>query len=167
VRRRGIYAATAGIAAAVAAIVGARGRFRRFEIVNESMRPALEPGDWVIAQRTHGVPERGDVVVFEHEERPGLSLVKRVVALPGESVEIGNGQVHVGGSVLPEPWASGFTQPERTWHVPPGAVFVLGDHRVAAGGDSRTLGPIDVRSIRWKVVARYWPAARIGPAAST
>jgi signal peptidase I len=166
VRKRGIYAAAAGVAAA-AAVVAGRGRFRRFEIVDESMRPALEPGDWVVAHRAGLRPHRGDIVVFEHEDRPGISLVKRVVALPGEMVEIGRGQVHVDGTVLPEPWASGFTQPDRTWQVPAGAVFVLGDHRLAAGGDSRTLGPIDIASIGWRVFARYWPAPRAGPVGSS
>jgi signal peptidase I len=163
VRRRGIITTGAGLTAAAAVIVAARGRFRRFEIVNESMRPALEPGDWVVAHYLRHLPARGDVVVFEHEERPGLSLVKRVVGMPGETVEIGNGQVHVGGAVLPEPWASGFTQPELTVPVPEGTVFVLGDHRVAAGGDSRTLGPIPAESLRWRVIGRYWPPSRIGP----
>ena len=167
VRKRGIIAGGAGIAAAAATAVGARGRFRRFEIVNESMQPALEPGDWVIARRLRRPPGRGDVVVFEHEERPGMSLVKRVIGLPSESVQIEGGQVHVDGSVLPEPWASGFTTPELTVHVPGDAVFVLGDQRLAAGGDSRTLGPVDVSAVRWKVVARYWPAARAGGVASS
>lgn len=161
-RRRGLVATGAGVTAAITAVVAARGSFRRFEIVNESMRPALEPGDWVIAHRLHHAPSRGDVVVFEHEERPGISLVKRVIGLPGETVEVARGQVHIDGTVLPEPWASGFTVPDSLTTVPAGMVFVLGDHRVAAGGDSRTLGPIAASAITWRVMARYWPATRVG-----
>lgn len=140
----------------------ARGVPRRFAIVNQSMQPTLEPDDWVIAQRTRRTPARGDIVVFNHEDRPGLSLVKRVIGVPGEHVEIGAGQVHIDGLVLAEPWASGFTQPDGSWDVPHDAVWVLGDHRMAAGGDSRTLGAIPVADVGWKVVARYWPAARSG-----
>lgn len=124
------------------------------------MQPSLSPGDWVIAQRLRGAPRRGDIVVFSHPAVPEMSVVKRVIGLPGEHVQIGNGQVHIDGEILAEPWADGPTLPDGKWAVPPGQVWVLGDHRALSTGDSRSLGPLPVELVKWRVAARYWPAAR-------
>jgi signal peptidase I len=154
------WVTVAGVAAAVA-VVG-HGLFRRFAVVEDSMRPLIEPGDWIIGRRRARSPERGDIVVFEHPGVSGRNLVKRVVALSGERVDIANGYVHTDGVVLAEPWAEGATGPDGTWWVPPGHVWVLGDNRSVSAGDSRQLGPIPVTSLSWKILARYWPAARAG-----
>ena len=160
-RKRGWV--TAAAAFAVVGIAAAAGRLRRFAIVDGSMRPALEPNDWVVALR-RGDKElrRGDIVVFADPDHPDRNLVKRVVGLPDERIEIGNGQVHVDGAVLAEPWANGPTWPVDLWEIPPDSVFVLGDDRSASSRDSRTIGPVPVSSIGWIVTTRYWPASRFG-----
>ena len=147
-----------GVALAVAA-----GRsLRRFAIVEDSMRPAFEPGDWVLARRLRGAPRRGAVVVYEHPHRPGMHLVKRVVGLAGERLAIAGGRVLVDGNVLADPWAVGPTGPPGAWHAPDEAVFLLGDRRAVSAGDSRTTGPVPDAGVRFEVVARYWPRARSG-----
>lgn len=126
------------------------------------MEPTLREGDWVIARRRPRTPRRGDIVVFEHGDRPGLSIVKRVIGLPGERVAIHGGRVFIDDAPLADPWANGFTAGEGTWEVPEGSVWVLGDLRSTSGSDSRLLGPIALDGIHWQVVARYWPSGRIG-----
>lgn len=159
-RRRGFLAAGIGVTALSAA--AARGLLRRFEIVNESMQPALNGGDWVIAQRRRRAPKRGEVVVFEHEDRPGMTLVKRVIGLPDERLAISSGQIYIDGMALAEPWVNGFTAPDGVWDIPADCVFVLGDFRAISAADSRAVGPIPLRDVQWKVAARYWPSSAAG-----
>lgn len=125
------------------------------------MAPTLEHGDWIVARRLTSLPRRGAIVVFPHPHRP-MELVKRVVGLPGERITVTNGQVHVGESVLAEPWADGPTLPDGEWTLGPNEVFVLGDARASTSVDSRAFGPVDAGTVTWQVGARYWPPRSIG-----
>ncbi len=158
--RRRRFALVATIAAL--GYVGGRRRLRRYEIAEGSMQPSLAAGDYVIARAVRGELQRGDIVIFDHPQRPKFELVKRVVGLPGELVAIHNGQVHVSGATVAEPWADGPTLPDGEWDLGPGEVFLLGDNRSMSAGDSRTVGPVAVTAIRWRVVARYWPPTAVG-----
>ncbi len=157
IRKRTMLAAAMGLTTlAAAAIQGSR----RFAVVEDSMRPTLEPGDWVIARRHRGVPRRGAVVVFASPHNPQLLLIKRVIGLPGERITVANGQVHIDGSTLAETWASARTAPDSDNLVPDDAVWVLGDDRALSSADSRTIGPVPVDGVAWRVFAIYWPAGR-------
>jgi signal peptidase I len=158
VRGRGL---AAGLAVAATGVALARRRVRRYEIVEDSMEPVLRRGDYVLAVRIDTV-NRGDIVVVEHPHRTGFELVKRVVGVPGELVVIGNGQVHIDGAPLAEPWAEGPTWPDGEWHLSLGSMFLLGDQRSRSVADGRELGPLPVTSAGWRVVARYWPPHRVG-----
>jgi len=125
------------------------------------MQPALDPGDYVIAVRLQKLA-RGTVVVYPHPDSPGFDMVKRVVGLPNETVVIGNGQVHVDGRVLAEPWADGPTHPDGRWELGTADLFVLGDARSVSAGDSRSIGPVPRSDARWRVAWRYWPPGRAG-----
>jgi signal peptidase I len=138
-----------------------RGRLRRYEIVERSMAPALEPGDYVVAVPA-GTPARGQIVVLPHPAIARFELVKRIVGLPGEAIVIRNGQVHVDGAVLAERWADGPTRPDGEWRLAADEVFLLGDNRSFSAADSRTLGPIPTGSLAWRVAARYWPLRSAG-----
>ncbi len=151
-------AATAGVAMIGAAAIG--GMSRRFAVVDESMLPAFEPDDWLIAQRLRATPARGDVVVFTHPSYPDRYIIKRVLGLPGEQVTTSDGEIHVDGEILADPWSDGRTCGESDDAVPEGTVWVVGDNRCGSSVDSRVLGPIPLDDVGWRVVARYWPPSR-------
>lgn len=158
-RRRTLVIGLAILGLGVAAM---RGRLRRYEIAESSMEPQLSTGDYVIAQRRSGELARGDIVIAPHPEIDGFDLVKRVVGLPGETITLSNGQVHIDGAVLAEPWADGPVRPDGEWTLDANHVFILGDNRPTSSADSRTIGPVDIHTIGWRVVARYWPPSSIG-----
>jgi len=158
--KRGIIAGTVGAAVLTGAAL--RGLLRRFEIKESSMSPALESGDWIVAKRRTGTPERGDIVVFDDPQVTGMNLVKRVVGLPGENLGIENGRVTINGAVLADRWANGVTEPDGAWQIPDGHIWVLGDNRPLSTSDGRVFGPTTIESVRWKVAARYWPSTRTG-----
>ena len=157
-RRTGL----AALAVGGLVIAGLQGRLRRYEIAESSMEPQLHAGDYVIARRLRGPPSRGEIVIIAHPEIAGFELVKRIVALPGETVTLRSGQVHIDGRVLAEPWADGPVRPDGEWQLDDGSAFVLGDNRPVSAADSRTIGPVGTGLIEWKVVARYWPLQRLG-----
>jgi signal peptidase I len=109
-------------------------------------------------------PERGDIVVFDapvnNADKP---YIKRVIGLPGETVETRDGVVYVDGDAVEEPYLEGertFCSPGRTdcaaVTVPEGSVFVLGDNRDNSS-DSRAFGPISIDNIIGKAWITYWP----------
>ena len=107
----------------------------------------------------------------------GYPFIKRVIGLPGDTVALQDGKVLVNGTILDEPYAyrdeNGVTEPTEpltevsSWTVPPGDVFVMGDHRQASE-DGRAFGPIPVSSVIGRVLLRYWPLSAFGtiPAAT-
>jgi signal peptidase I len=127
------------------------------------MKPALEPGDYVITDRSPRPVYRGDIVVLEHPGRSSFYLVKRIVGLPGERLTIESGRVLVDGTPLDEPWTTDDTGPAGTWDLGLDEGFVLGDARWTSSGDSREIGPVPVERLRMKIVFRYWPFERFGP----
>jgi signal peptidase I len=159
-RKRGIIAGAVGVTLLAGAAL--RGVLRRFEIREASMAPILESGDWVIAKRRTGPPTRGDIVVFDDPTGTSMNLVKRVIGLGGEQIGIDSGRVTVDGAVLADHWTNGLTTPDGEWDVPDGHIWVLGDNRSASKSDSRLYGPIPIESVRWQVVARYWPTTALG-----
>jgi signal peptidase I len=157
-RRTGVI----GLVAIGLGVAAVRGKLRRYEVAEASMEPQLSAGDYVVAQRRSGDLIRGDIVIVPHPEIGGFELIKRVIGLPGETITLSNGQVHVDGAVLAEPWAGGPVRPDGQWALDANHIFVLGDNRPMSSADSRTIGPVDTHTIGWKVVARYWPPNGIG-----
>lgn len=155
------FGLAASVAGGLLAVALAQRSVRRYLIAERSMVPELEPGDYVLAVAAGRELMRGDVVIFAHPDHPGFELVKRLVGMPGETVTIGAGRVHIDGAPLPEPWAVGPTRGDGIWRL--GAeVFVLGDQRSISAGDSREIGPVPRNLAQWRVAARYWPPRRIG-----
>jgi signal peptidase I len=148
-------------ALAAIGLASLNGRVRRYAVVEASMQPTLEPGDYLIAL-AQGEIARGAIVVYPDPAGRDRELIKRAVGLGGETLTIAGGQVAIDGTVLAEPWADGPTFPDGEWQIPPGTVFTLGDNRRRSSGDGRASGPIraaGVFSVRW----RYWPLSRAGP----
>jgi len=143
-----------------------------FYIPSESMEPTLEVGDRVLVNKLsydfHEV-NRGDLVVFERPEADIANdeaikdLIKRVIGLPGETVESIDGQVYIDGQPLDEPYLpEGVTTTSfGPVTVPDGHVFVMGDNR-ANSSDSRVFGPIPADLIIGRAFLRVWPLSQIG-----
>ncbi|MEW5959696.1 MAG: signal peptidase I [Chloroflexota bacterium] len=146
---------------------------RNFRVVGTSMVDNLHDGQYLIIDKLSynslltnlmslGGPQRGDVVVFEPPNRPTEDYVKRIVALPGEMVEIKNGQVFIDGQPLNQPYQPGipsYTMPPRL--VPEGHVFVLGDNRNNSN-DSHNWGPLPIENIVGRAWLSYWPPEEWG-----
>ena len=139
---------------------------RTYAVEQTSMEPTLEPAQRLIVDRLtpHFDPyKRGDIVVFDDPALTGLPapLIKRVIAIEGSTVAIEAGRVYVDGIALEEPYVFGAepTLPASvttTWMVPPGQLFVLGDHR-AHSVDSRAFGPIETSSVIGRAWLRFFP----------
>lgn len=137
-----------------------RRRVTRYEIVDRSMQPALEPGDYVIVDKRRVRPGRGSAIVYSGPS--GIDLVKRVVGLPGEIVEIADGVVLIDDVPLADPWARSQTEPRGKWVLGSDEVFTLGDARVRSSGDSRTTGGVALDRIHGRIIGIYWPLRRVG-----
>lgn len=133
-----------------------------FQVHLSSMHPTLEEGDFILVNKLaykFGTPNRGDVVVFlppgGQMEKP---YIKRVIGLPGETVDIKDGRVYVNGTLLEEPYALGETSGGKYNHivVPEGTVFVMGDNRMNSS-DSRYFGPVSIDSLEGKTFLCFWP----------
>ena len=107
-------------------------------------------------------PQRGEVVVFRFPVDPSRDFVKRVIAVPGDSVEIRNGNVFVNDKALEEPYTlddpRGITMIEQV--MGPDEYFVLGDNRLQSN-DSKNWGPVPLENIIGKVWVSYWPLSEI------
>jgi signal peptidase I len=132
-----------------------------------------ERGDGALAKMLPGRPvRRGDIVVFKFPEDPRRDFIKRVVALPGETVRIRDKRVFIDGRLLDEPYA--FHADDRVWPddasvpenrrrrdqlatrtVPAGAYFVMGDNRDASN-DSRFWGAVPAANIEGRAMIVYW-----------
>ncbi len=135
-----------------------------FYIPSGSMLPTLHENDRVLVNKLsydlHGV-DRGDLVVFEGPDQAAgqiKDLIKRVIALPGETVEARDGVVLIDGQPLLEPYLGpGITTgPIEPITIPPDHYWVMGDNR-GNSKDSRFFGPIEEGSIIGKAFVRVWP----------
>jgi signal peptidase I len=124
-----------------------------------SMQPNLYRGYRVVIEkisyRLHP-PRRGDIVIAD---RPGdeVSLIKRVVALPGETIEVRGGHTFIDGQAIEEPWVTNFGGPGYPpTLVPPDHVFIMGDNRPNSR-DSRAIGPVPISEIKGRVWLVCWP----------
>src|ERR687894_1076762 len=139
-----------------------------FRIPSESMVPTLLVGDRVLANKfvyRLTEPERGDVVVFESVgEGDDQKLIKRVVGVARDEVEVRNGTLLVNGEAREEPYLNRnlpFNDSYGPSEVPEGHVFVMGDNR-ANSADSRVFGPLPIENIEGEAFVRSWPPLRIG-----
>jgi signal peptidase I len=160
-----------------------------FFIPSSSMEPTLEPGDRVLVQKVVYGPDRGDVIVFSDPQgRPGpdrgivggfvhwLSstlgierpehedFIKRVIGLPGETVELRDGRLFVDGVQIREPYLKGAvdTRDYGPVKVPEGALFVLGDNRLNSNDSRFGLGFVPVDKVVGRAFAIVWPPSRVG-----
>jgi signal peptidase I len=178
-----VVAVLLGLALAALVLLLATGTLKAYAIPTSAMEPTLHcarpaPGclagtkDRVLALTRFVSYERGALVVFdapplaERECGTGGKLVKRIVGLPNERVELrlvqGRGHVFVDGVSLEEPYVEDVRRASRegTFVVPDGSYFVLGDNRLQSC-DSSIWGPLPRSHLDGKLVAAYWPPGRI------
>lgn len=136
-----------------------------FWIPSGSMIPTLQIKDRVLVCKfwyRFSDPKRGDIVVFKYPMDPKRDFVKRVVGLPGDTVELQEGTVLINGEPQSEPFVKNhdrFTMPAL--RVPDGSYFCMGDNRPNSQ-DSRFWGFVPESYLRGPVFFRYWPPNRIG-----
>ncbi len=156
--------------------------FGRFEIRQISMEPNFHEGQRVVVlQLSHLLtslwaktayaagdqhtppfgPERGQVVILHTTpERAEEPLIKRVIGVPGDTIEIAAGQVRINGAPLDEPYVHGLSTACFAACGPltlgPDQYFVMGDNRPNSR-DSRSFGPVVLNQIIGRVILRYWP----------
>ena len=131
----------------------------------QSMEPNLHSDQRLVVEkvsyRLHG-PRRGDIVVFSMPQQSEELLIKRVIGLPGETVEIHDGKVYINGTLLDEPY---LTQETRGRFgpivIPPLHVFVLGDNR-SFSNDSRAFDAVPIENILGRAWLSYWPVEDLG-----
>jgi signal peptidase I len=137
-----------------------------FYIPSESMVPTLQVGDRVFVNkfiyRFHE-PQRGDVMVFKSVEGGDEDLIKRVVGLPGDEVEVRDGTLYVNGEPQEESYVNGELPDHSSYGpttVPEGKVFAMGDNR-ADSRDSRFFGPVPLENIEGEAFVTFWPPTHI------
>jgi len=140
--------------------------YAQTEVHNVSMQNTLVAGQRLIEDRwsyRFHQPEYGDIVIINGPESE-LRLVKRVIALPGDTLDIREGYVYVNGQRVEESYVKGVTYKgsiELPIQLDEGQLFVMGDNRENSE-DSRQMGPIALSSIEGKAVYRIWPIAVFG-----
>lgn len=140
--------------------------FQPFFVKGQSMTPAFENGDYLIIDEVSyrfREPQRGEVVVFKYPENPSQRYIKRIIGLPGETVEIKDEKVVIHKD--PKSWVLDEerylpklleTSGNIKIALKPNEYFVLGDNR-AASSDSRRWGPLPRENLIGRVLFRAWP----------
>ena len=145
-----------------------------FKIPTGSMRPTLIENDRVLVNKIlyrYKEPERGDIIVFKYPVDGKRDFIKRLVGLPGETLEIRQGKVYINGEALPEnlliqkfyyynreDWDYG--KENQKIKIPQDSFFVLGDNS-AQSSDSRNWGFVPRKNLIGKAFLIYWPPRRI------
>jgi signal peptidase I len=135
-------------------------------VEGQSMEPNLHTDQRLVVEklsyRFHP-PNRFDVVVLRVPGQGDELLIKRVIGLPGETIELRDGTVYIDGQQLSEPYISQMTRSGRSGRVtvPPLHVFVMGDNR-SHSNDSRSFGPVPIENIVGRAWLSYWPIQNAG-----
>ncbi|MSQ31507.1 MAG: signal peptidase I [Dehalococcoidia bacterium] len=175
---RGLAETLEVIALAMIMFVGVRAVAHNYRVEGSSMVPTFQSGEALIVNRLayrtlnlgpvpfvgrdgwqpFGAPQQGDVVIFVAQRLPReRDFVKRIIALPGQSVAVRSGRVSVDGVAYDEPYI--LAPPTYEFNaqvVPPGKLFVLGDNRNNSQ-DSHLIGMVNQSEVVGRVDLRYWP----------
>ncbi len=138
-----------------------------YRIPTESMVPTLEVSDRVLASKfIYRIfePERGDIVVFDSVNEDDQTLIKRVVGVAEDEIQVQGGVLYVNDEAQEEPYLNDADQ-FRSYYgptvVPEGHIFVMGDNR-GNSADSRVFGPLPLENLKGEAFMRFWPVSKIG-----
>ena len=161
---------------------------QNYQVLGQSMEPNLHSGQHVIVNKAaymsvdverlskfipfyevdegselhlFGEPERGDVVVVVSPQPSGKRLVKRVLGLPGDTLEIEDGMLKINGRAITEHYVLGSPRDRELLRIPTDHYFVLGDNRPQSN-DSNSFGPVHRSQIVGKAWLAYWPPEEFG-----
>ncbi len=135
--------------------------FPRYAVQGHSMEPQVYASNLLLTSKlpvlTHSI-QRGELVVAR-SPRTGQTVIKRVIGLPGERVDVLRGQVYINGHPLREDYVKEHPAYTGSWLVGPRQYFILGDNRNDSL-DSADYGPVEESLISAVVLFRYWPLSR-------
>lgn len=138
----------------------------KIKVPTGSMIPTVEENDQIFVTRVYNPSklERGDIIVFKSKELNDEFLLKRLIGLPGDKVDIKNdGKVYINGELLDEPYVKNPSPKEGSFVVPEGKYFMLGDNRAISNDARYWKEPyIDGKDIEAKAGFRIYPFNRIG-----
>jgi signal peptidase I len=129
----------------------------RVRVENISMQPTLHEGEFILVNKLAyrlGDFQRGDIVVFHHDATE--DYIKRVIGLPGDTVEVKNGRVFINNQMVNEPYIAAPPRYSGSWKVPDGQIYVLGDNRNQSS-DSHQWGYVPVGTVVGRALVIYWP----------
>jgi len=147
--------------------------FQPHQVKGSSMYDNFHDGEYLLTDKVtyrFRSPERGDVVVFKAPQNEDYDYIKRIIALPGDTVKISGDQVFVNNTLINE---SGFLDARITTHaglyakegqnvtIPAAEYFVMGDNRNNSS-DSREWGPVPAANLVGRTWLRYWPVNLLG-----
>lgn len=142
------------------------------EISGASMETNFHNGEFILTNKIEYKftdPKRGDIVIFKSPRNKEIDYIKRVIALPGETIRLSNSIFFINGKKVDEPYLApgtytfggSFLIENTDFVVPKGKYFVVGDNRPHSS-DSREFGPIAKEDFIGKALLRYWPFSRMG-----
>lgn len=144
----------------VVIFVAIRYSVQTFRVDGDSMKPGLNSQEYVLVNKLAYLfngPSRGDVIVFHFPVNPAEDFIKRVIGLPGDTIQVTPTQIIVNGDVLKEPYISQpLNQTVVNITLKPGEYFVLGDNRPFSS-DSRSWGTVPRDYIIGKATVVFWP----------
>ncbi len=135
----------------------------RVRVYNVSMQPTLFEGNLLVVNKLAyklGEPKHGDIIVFHYQGTVTEDYIKRVIGLPGDTINVSNGVVKVNGQAITEPYIAELPGYTGQWKVPEGELFVLGDNRNHSS-DSHDWGFVQKDWVVGKAIVVYWPLDRI------
>ena len=142
------------------------------KVSGNSMVPTFRSGDYILTDKLSyrfGLPKRGDVIVLKNPRDETQDFIKRIIAVPGETIRIKENLVYINGQIIKEPYlppgtltpGGAFLKEEDGVKAGPNQYFVFGDNRDHSS-DSRAWGGVTKEEIVGKVFFRYWPPPAFG-----
>lgn len=131
----------------------------RVRVENISMEPTLMPGQFILVNKLSpklNDINRGDIIVFHYPIDPREDYIKRVIGIPGDTIEVRGNMVYVNGNAIKEPYIAAEPSYNGSWVVPVSELFVLGDNRNQSS-DSHAWGFVPWANIVGKALIIYWP----------